>query len=144
MRGRLVRIVVFVLAVAAVIQLVPYGRDHANPAVRIEPAWDSERTRSLAVRACFDCHSNQTVWPWYSNIAPISWLARRDVDAGRRKVNFSEWDRRQKEARESAKTVAEGEMPPWYYTIMGASRRLSSVEKRDLARGLAATLGSRN
>ena len=69
------------------IQLIPYGRAHANPPVLAEPAWDSPATRDLAVRACFDCHSNETVWPWYSNIAPVSWLVQRDVDGGRNKAN---------------------------------------------------------
>lgn len=94
---------VVVLLLAA--QAVDYGRDHANPPVRREPAWDSARTRELAVRACYDCHSNQTVWPWYASVGPASWLIQRDVDVGRRKLNFSEWDRVQKEAWESAKTV---------------------------------------
>ncbi|HEU5321850.1 MAG TPA: heme-binding domain-containing protein, partial [Methylomirabilota bacterium] len=102
------------LALAA-IQLVPYGRDHTNPPVTREPGWDRPQTRALAVRACFDCHSNQTVWPWYSSLAPVSWLLQRDVDEGRRALNFSEWDRRQGEAHESAKTVRKGEMPPWFY-----------------------------
>jgi hypothetical protein len=57
-----------------VIQLIPYGHDHTNPPVVKEAPWDSPRTRELAVGACFDCHSNETVWPWYSNIAPGSWL----------------------------------------------------------------------
>jgi hypothetical protein len=96
----------------------------------------------LAARACFDCHSNETIWPWYSNIAPISWLVQRDVDEGRRAVNFSEWNRPQKEAREAAKTVREGEMPPWIYTIRSASARLSVTEKEALARGLAVTLAT--
>jgi hypothetical protein len=69
----------------ALIQAVPYGRAHSNPPVVSEPAWDSPRARELAVRACFDCHSNETVWPWYSNIAPVSWLIQSDVaGAGRR------------------------------------------------------------
>jgi hypothetical protein len=67
------------------IQVIPYGRSHTNPPVTGEPAWDSPKTRELAVRACYDCHSNQTVWPWYSHIAPISWLVQQDVDEGRRK-----------------------------------------------------------
>ena len=61
-----------VIALLLLIQLVPYGRNHANPPVRQEPAWDSPQTRELAVRACYDCHSNQTAWPWYTNVAPIS------------------------------------------------------------------------
>ena len=73
------------------IQLVPYGRDHTNPRVIAEPTWDSAKTRATAVIACFDCHSNETKWPWYSNIAPMSWLVQRDVDEGREHMNLSEW-----------------------------------------------------
>ena len=51
------------VAMFAVMQLVPYGRAHTNPPVIAEPAWDSPRTRELAARACFDCHSNETKWP---------------------------------------------------------------------------------
>jgi hypothetical protein len=131
-----------VLALGGGIQAVPYGRRHENPPVLAEPSWDTPQTRGLAARACFDCHSNETIWPWYSNIAPISWLVQRDVDQGRRAVNFSEWNRPQKEAHEAAKTVREGEMPPWIYTIRSASARLSVTEKEALARGLAVTLAT--
>ena len=73
------------------IQFYPYGRDHANPPTSLEPPWDSPQTRLLAVRACFDCHSNDTVWPWYTDVAPISWLAQADIASGRESLNFSEW-----------------------------------------------------
>jgi hypothetical protein len=74
----------------AVAQAIPYGRGHSNPPVTKEPAWDSSRTRELAKRACFDCHSNETTWPWYSNVAPESWLIQRDVDAGLSKAEKQE------------------------------------------------------
>jgi hypothetical protein len=125
-----------------VIQLVPYGRDHSNPPVVQEPDWDRPRTRELAVRACFDCHSNETRWPWYSHVAPVSWLLQWDVDEGRRIVNFSEWHRPYEEASESAETVIEGEMPPWYYVILHPPAKLTAEEKSDLVRGLTATLES--
>jgi mono/diheme cytochrome c family protein len=128
------------LALALIlIQAVPYGRDHTNPSTRQEPAWADPRTRELAVRACFDCHSNETRWPWYSNVAPFSWLTQSDVDRGRRKVNYSEWNRRQKEAPKSAKRVREHDMPPWYYPWA----RLSRAEREELSQGLAATFGER-
>src|SRR5581483_2821093 len=76
-------------------QAVPYDRSHTNPPVTAEPRWDSPQTRELAARACFDCHSNLTTWPWYSNVAPISWLVQRDVDGGRSALNFSEWNKPQ-------------------------------------------------
>jgi hypothetical protein len=106
-----------------------------------EPAWDSPRTRELAVRACFDCHSNETKWPWYASVAPISWRVQDHVDEGREKLNFSEWDRPQEEAEEAAEVVAEGEMPLWDYLLVHAEARLTADEKRALADGLAATLG---
>ncbi len=123
-----------------VIQAVPYGRDHGNPQARTEPGWDSQGTRALAVAACFDCHSNESHWPWYSNIAPVSWLVQHDVDEGRDKLNFSEWDRSHAEAHEAAEVVDEGEMPPWQYKLLHSSARLSSAERQALVRGLEATL----
>ena len=110
--------------------------DDAKTLVLAEPSLGHTSNAGVAARACFDCHSNETIWPWYSNIAPISWLVQRDVDQGRRAVNLSEWNRPQKEARGSATTVREGEMPPLIYTIRSASARLSMTEKEALARGL--------
>ena len=124
----------------AVIQIVPYGRDHGNPPVRQEPAWDSPATRALAVDACFDCHSNQTSWPWYSNIAPVSWLIQRDVDSGRPALNFSEWDLEQ-EGGDAAEKVQEKEMPPAWYGWLHPKARLSSDERQALIRGFEAMFG---
>jgi hypothetical protein len=132
------------LGLLAVVQLAPYGRDHQNPAVVREPAWDRPATRALAQRACFDCHSNETRWPWYSHLAPVSWLVQRDVDVGRRVVNFSEWDRPYEEAAESAEAVLEGEMPLAIYVWLHPAARLSAAERRELAGGLATSLGSRS
>src|SRR6476661_114190 len=81
--------------VFALMQAVPYGRTHSNPAVLGEPAWDSPRTRELAVRACFNCHSNETRWPWYADVAPFSWVVQLDVQNARDTLNFSEWTRPQ-------------------------------------------------
>jgi hypothetical protein len=120
------------------IQVVPYGRDHANPPVVQEPDWDSPQTRGLAVRACFDCHSNETTWPWYSNIAPVSWLVQRDVDQGRRRFNLSDWGQRSWDGDRMAEAVSEGEMPPWFYLPLHPQARLSDGEKQALIQGLAA------
>lgn len=130
------------LALAGIIQLVPYGRGHTNPPVTAEPAWDSAATRDLAKRACFDCHSNETEWPWYSHVAPVSWLVQRDVDEGRSELNFSEWNRPQKRARKAAKEVREGEMPLWFYLPTHPQARLSDAEKQALITGLEATFGT--
>jgi cytochrome c551/c552 len=135
--------VVAVLAVAFLaIQLVPYGRDHANPPVIAEPAWDSPTTRKLAVTACFDCHSNETVWPWYSNIAPISWRLQNHVTEGRDVLNFSEWGTGEQETDEIVDVVREGEMPTWDYLLSHADARLSDADSQTLIDGLGATFGA--
>lgn len=134
------RVAVVVGAGAVLIQLVPYGRDHQNPPVVQEPTWSSPQVRELAVRACYDCHSNETVWPWYSHIAPVSWLVQRDTDEGRSKLNFSEWHRPQKEADEAAEAVTEGEMPMSIYVLIHPHARLNDQERRQLVDGLTATI----
>ncbi|MCA9934884.1 MAG: heme-binding domain-containing protein [Anaerolineales bacterium] len=123
------------------IQLVPYGRNHTNPPVGNEPNWDSPQTRALAERACFDCHSNETVWPWYSNVAPISWLVQHDTDEGRQTLNFSQWgsNPRHEEGRELAEVIAEGEMPPPIFLVTHPEARLTQAEKDALMQGLRAT-----
>ncbi len=133
-------VVLIVVALGLIIQLVPYGRQHTNPPPGPEPRWESGQTRELAVRACFDCHSNQTRWPWYASVAPMSWLLAHDVGKGRHDLNYSEWDRAQRDARKQAKIVRSHDMPPWYYTIMHAEARLTDTERETLARGLDATL----
>lgn len=129
------------LLVFALVQAVPYGRAHENPAATAEPQWDSPRTRELAVRACFDCHSNETEWPWYTNVAPMSWSVTMHVDEGRDRLNFSEWDRPQRGADEAAEAVQEGSMPPLYYWLAHRDARLSSAEKDELIAGLRDSVG---
>jgi hypothetical protein len=129
------------VALFAAAQVVPYGHGRHNPPVVKEPAWDSPVTRTLAKQACFDCHSNETEWPMYSRVAPVSWLIQYDVDEGRAVLNFSEWHRPQEEASESTETVQKGEMPPGIYRAMHAHARLSDADRERLARGLAGTLG---
>lgn len=131
-----------IVALVLLIQAIPYGRAHTNPPVQQEPKWDSPRTRELAVRACYDCHSNQTVWPWYSNIAPVSWLIQKDVNEGRATLNFSEWSQPQEAALEAASATQEGEMPPFQYKIIHPKARLSAAETAELVRGFQRTFGA--
>lgn len=123
------------------IQFVPFGREHHNPAPRIEPAWDTTETRALAKRACFDCHSNETVWPWYASIAPVSWIVTNDVMGGRHQLNFSEWHRPQEDAAEAAKAVREGWMPLGIYLPAHPEADLSQAERERLAQGFERSLG---
>ena len=132
------------IALAALIQLIPYGRNHTNPPVTAEPQWASAATRDLVKRTCFDCHSNKTSWPWYSNVAPVSWLVQNDVDEGREHLNFSEWDRPQKHAKDAAEEVRDGEMPMWIYLPAHPEARLTDAEKQALINGLEATIGGKS
>ncbi|MGH0032716.1 MAG: heme-binding domain-containing protein [Myxococcota bacterium] len=137
----LVRILIGAAALAVLVQLVPYGRDHANPPVAQEPAWDAPATRELFFRACGDCHSNETVWPWYANVAPVSWLVQRDVDEGREHFNVSEWGRPKNEGDEAAEMLREGEMPPWFYLPAHPEAQLADAERDALLAGLVRTFG---
>lgn len=121
-------------------QIVPYGRTHANPPTTKEPLWNSGRTRALAVRACFDCHSNHTKWPWYANVAPFSWVVQFDVEAARSIVNFSEWDRSYDLALYSGQSIRTGNMPPVKYKMAHPEANLTEQELRELATGLDAML----
>lgn len=141
---KLVLIAVAVLAAGfLLIQLVPYGRAHEDPPVVAEPNWDSPQTRELADRACFDCHSNETTWPWYASVAPVSWLVQHDVDEGRNYLNFSTWGRggEGEEIDDLSRIVLEGKMPPSQFLITHPEARLTDAEKAALADGLAATAG---
>jgi hypothetical protein len=131
-----------ILGTVLAVQLVPYGRDHTNPPAIGEPTWDAPETRALAKRACFDCHSNETEWPVYSSIAPVSWLVQHDVSEGRAVLNFSEWPRPQKEAKKASEEVVEGDMPPVSYTWLHAQACLNAPDRDRLAQGLARTLGA--
>lgn len=131
----------WLLIFAVVIQLVPFGHSHTNPPVTKEPTWDSPETAKLFQRACYDCHSDHTTWPWYSNVAPVSWLTQRDVDGGRRHLNFSQWSQPQRHAKDVANEVREGDMPPWFYLPMHPNARLSEAEKQMLISGAERSLG---
>jgi Haem-binding domain len=135
------RIILILLGAALVlfilIQLIPFGRNHINPPVIGEPNWDSSATRELAKRACFDCHSNETVWPWYSNIAPVSWLVYADVAEGRNRMNFSEWNSNfHPDVNELVGVIQESEMPPFQYLILHPNANLSATDRQALISGL--------
>ncbi len=141
MKRFLKRLLSVLVLLLALVQFVPYGRSHAARASAQEPKWDSPRTRELAARACFDCHSNQTHWPWYSWVAPASWLMQNDVDEGRKHLDFSAFDQRQRNAGECADQLRSGEMPPWQYKPLHPKARLSDAEREELARGFERTFG---
>ena len=126
--------VIVVIAAFALAQLVPVPRE--NPPVESEVAVTPE-ARAVLVRACFDCHSNQVVWPWYSRVAPVSWLVAKDVREGREQLNYSTWSRydarrQRKLLKETLKEIDEGEMPLAIYLVRHPEAKLSPADRRVL------------
>jgi hypothetical protein len=126
---------IIVFAVLEVISLPAVFQQH-NPPVVQEPAWDSPATRELAKRACFDCHSNEVVWPWYAKTTPAAWLVVHDVQEGREELNFSDWQNFSEDGDEMAEVIIEGEMPPWFYLPLHPEANLSAAEQQQLIAGL--------
>ena len=144
---KLVRwVLVGAVALFALAQAIPYGRSQRNPPVTTVIRWDSPRTQQLARGACLDCHSNLTVWPWYTSIAPVSWLAQHDVSDGRSALNLSTLDLRSARVGELIGEIGEktrsGEMPPLQYRLIHARARLSKAEREELATGFQKTLNA--
>ena len=137
---RVVLVLVAVIIVGFIgIQFVPVQR--TNPPVVTQLNWDSPQTKALVERACMDCHSNQTTWPWYAYVAPVSWLVAQDVAGGRREMNLSELDasRLNRMGTRIQRAVTNGQMPLPPYLLMHPSAKLSDAEKQALITGLTKT-----
>lgn len=128
MRKRLVLAVIVLAVAVAGAQLVQPVR--TNPPLDPSAAFNPPKEAAVVInRACADCHSNRTVWPWYSKVAPASWLVAQDVKEGRARLNFSEWNRYGPEMaalrlKAVCKAAAEGEMPPFQYKLMHRDAKL--------------------
>jgi peptidoglycan/xylan/chitin deacetylase (PgdA/CDA1 family) len=139
MKNKLKILRYFIAAAAIVfllIQLIPYGHIYTNPPIVSEPKWDSPQTREVAKRACFNCHSNETYYPWYAYVAPSSWLLRWDIDRGRDAYNYSDWDNYPTSADIIARDLLADKMPPWQFLLMHPEARLSAAEKQQFIDGL--------
>jgi hypothetical protein len=133
-------------AAVVAMQLVRYPR--TNPAVEsglvCPPAAESPLRR-----ACYDCHSNETAWPWYSAIAPASWIIHHDVDEGRRRLNFSTWGAyaddpgtKARKLTQISESVARGDMAPWYYRMLHPTAALRPDEREAIVRWVAHELNA--
>ncbi len=128
----LLRVVIAAVVILALIQLIRPAR--TNPQLSPELALRAPpQVAEILERSCYDCHSNQTRWPWYSNVAPFSWLLAYDVNEGRADVNYSEWagyppDRQLKLLKETCKEMEEREMPPAYYLPTHKHARLTPTD----------------
>jgi Haem-binding domain len=135
-------LVAALLAVSIAIQFVPVQR--TNPPVVTQLDWDSAQTQALAQRACMDCHSNETKWPWYSSVAPVSWLVVLDVERGRRELNFSQLSANANSlgrvSQRVQRAIQGGDMPPVQYFPTHPDAQLSADEKLALIAGMQKTL----
>jgi hypothetical protein len=125
------------LAVFLLIQLVPYGWTRSNPPVSAPAPWTDPEAEAIARRSCYDCHSNETEWPAYAYVAPMSWLVRSDVESGRSAMNLSEWDEETADAaRDADDEIEDGDMPLATYLRLHPDADLSDEEAVRLAEAL--------
>lgn len=129
----------FALAAVAIIvgQLETVHRAASKPRNQELPfVFDSEPARIL-VRACGNCHSNHTEWPWYSQVAPVSWWIAWDVRKGREELDLSRWEsyspwQRRDKLESLCGLISTGRMPPRLYSSMHPDARLSETEKKEV------------
>jgi len=131
---RIEKIVAAMAVVFLLLQLIPMTRN--NPPITQAVAAPSPAD-SVLRRACYDCHSNETRWPWYAHIAPVSWLLIRDADRGRKHLNFSTWDKYTddpetliRKFRNIDRVMHNGSMPPWYYLPLHSTARLTDADRQ--------------
>ncbi len=150
------RLIVGFIVLIALIQFVP--TQHSNPPAADPVVFADPNAEAIARRACYDCHSNQTVWPWYAYIAPFSWYTINHVAEGRAQLNFSDVAATLTQARagdedgeqttmaelaeESAETINKNEMPPAYYTLIHTDALLSAADKATLIAGINQALAN--
>jgi hypothetical protein len=143
-RSVIVAVAIISLGFFVVVQPIHVLRD--NPPVQSTVQWDSPQTEQLWNRTCANCHSNTTTWPWYSYIAPSSWLTTLHVHDARQAFNMSELDKvpafiKRQFPNNAGERIRMGTMPPPDYLILHPEARLSEAEKQQLIDGLEKTLG---
>lgn len=124
------------VVVVAAIQIVPV--EQTNPPVG-EIISAPPAVEAILRESCFNCHSNETRWPWYAWVAPVSWLVAHDVNDAREELNFTRWndydeDERAEKIEEAWEMVEDGEMPPWFYLPLHPGAELDASEREILRR----------
>ena len=128
--------VIFVLLIIVFIGIQFVETERTNPAVTAEIQAPNE-IKSILRNSCYDCHSNQTEWPLYSRIAPVSWFIINDVDSGREHLNFSDWGKyadalKEKKLKEIWEQINEDRMPPKAYTFLHPGSEIELNEKNTI------------
>ena len=131
------------LAIVALLVLIQFIRiDKTNPEVVLKNDFITvtnppENIATILKTSCYDCHSNESKYPWYTNISPIAWWVKHHINEGREELNFSEWatftDKRKKHKLEECfEMVEEAEMPLESYLITHGEAKLSATQKEEL------------
>ena len=108
--------------------------DKTNPPVTADLNAPAE-VRTILRNACYDCHSNETIWPWYSKVAPVSWMIENHVKEGREKLNFSEWEKysdtkKTEMKKEIWEKINSSEMPLQMYAYLHSKSNLDIMKKK--------------
>lgn len=124
------KIFLFLFAILMLFQFFPVDRN--NPEIGGDLRADKD-VSSIFRKSCYDCHSNETKWPFYSYIFPFSVLVSNHVTEGREELNFSEWEnlsdrKKEKKSKEIIEEIETGEMPPMYYSIIHRNTKLTKEE----------------
>lgn len=142
MKARLLKVMKWVLIVVACLFVIAQFKrpTRTNPA--IDPAQSLEahvqldpQVAAILERSCYDCHSNKTRWPWYANVAPVSWFVIDHVNEARHDLNFSEWgkysrDDQRGQLGQLCKLITDGWMPLSSYTPLHPDAKLSDEDKK--------------
>ena len=141
---RPITIMIVAAFVFLAIQLIPVAP--TNPPITQDLSAPAQ-VETVLRRGCYDCHSNETRWPWYAHVAPVSWLVVRDVNHGRRHLNFSTWDKYSDDPgtvigklEGISKMSGNGKMPLWYYLTQHPTARLGRADREIIARWVTDTI----
>ncbi len=122
------------IVIVILIQLVPIDRENPSSDEALEITAPPE-VKTILKNSCYDCHSNKTNWPFYSYIAPVSWLVAKDVNKGREELNFSEWEKlsakeREKKKEDIMEEITGNDMPLPIYLITHSGAELNDEQKQ--------------
>ncbi|MDF1612981.1 heme-binding domain-containing protein [Stygiobacter electus] len=128
--------IIFIIILLVIIGIQFIEVKKTNPPVTADLNAPME-VKTIFQKSCYDCHSNETKWPWYSKVAPVSWLVSKDVEEGREHLNFSDWEKllpaKQRKLKEEIwEEIEEDKMPLGNYTLLHPSAKLDLMKKQTI------------
>lgn len=128
--------IIFIIILLVIIGIQFIEVEKTNPPVTADINAPIE-VKTILQQSCYDCHSNETKWPWYSKVAPVSWLVSKDVVEGREHLNFSDWEKllpaKQRKLKEEIwEEIEEDKMPMSNYTLLHPSAKLDLIKKQTI------------